>query len=664
MKKTGFLAATILFCLLAGSVHAANICDVDNQLPAYPSVNGSMLLVIPESEVDSRLSSLSEPMKILWQPVDFETYNYFGFGGSMRRFNGCWICELTGKQADFEGMCGPTPFTKSGQFRVDFRAMDFTHTVEFNRTMVVYAQKMSIGTNIDSDGVVHITADTPTSTKEVWITLYDAEDGDKISNYDKVNLTESQYAGRYLIDIDSLSAGAYYASFGFRTEGGETGGDIVRFEIGSETVELTAKTDKTSYFIGEDVIISGQTKYSQVSASVETPSGKTESLGSNTVVNQQYSFEFHITGSEDGDYEVTVTAGGKSSKKIFPVEELINVYPLSLTFDVTDFSTILKKNVTILNTGNDSLALSASTEDITSHVTTKFGKTSLAGSSATTLTVTVSPSALATSTAGKVLISAGDDVSIPVDVTLNVNVQGGTTTEGAGIRVSPGLWKEEDCLVNVPVSYTFTVQSLSDAEINDFDYESTGVEVTDVTLPSSVNKDSFGSLTIEVTPETEKTSGTIEITSSGGSAIIYVNMECASDRLEDDISTLESDVDSLKIQFSDAGFEAETINNIFYYLETELDSASSSLESEWYSSAKESYMSSQARYETLDSLISELDSLPSAGSDDGSWVTWVTVIIVIVILASVGFVLYNKFGSRLFKKGESQDEETIDEELY
>lgn len=664
MKKTGFLLAFVLLFLFVGNVQAGNICD-SNKLPSYPSVNSSMLLIIPETEVDARLSALSGPMKIRWEVRD-SYWLLVDYGGAMHKFNDCWICELSGKTANFNGNCGPTPFKYGGQFRVYFFASDFDNEVDFNTTVVIHTQKMSTGVNIDSDGVVHITADTPTSTKEVWVTLYDAEDGDMIGNYDKVNLTAGNFPGRYFIEISSLSAGTYYATFGFRTTSGETGGDLIKFEIGSEAVELTTKTDKTSYSIGEKVIISGQTKYSQVSASVKTPSGKTESLGSENVVNQQYSYEFHITGSEVGVYEVTATAGGKSSKETFSVKELINVYPLSLSFDVTSLTTTLEKNVTIQNMGNNTLTLSASTEGITNYVTTKFDKTSLSGSSTITMKVTVNPSTLASSAAGKVLISAGDDVIIPVDVTLNLNVHTGITTEGAGIRVSPGLWKEEDCLVNTPVIYTFTVQSLSDAEINDFDYESTGVEVTDVTLPSSVEKDSFGSLKLEVTPDREKTSGTIEITSSGGSATIYVNMDCVRDGLEYDISALESDIDDLRIQFSAAGFEEETVDNIFYFLETGLESASSSLESEWYSSAKESYMSVQARYDTLDDLLDEIGTAPIVpdNGEENPLMTWVMIIVVIVILAFVGIILYNKFGSKLFKKGEAQDEEVIDEELY
>jgi hypothetical protein len=673
MKKTGFLLAIALLFLLVGNVQAANICD-SKKIPSYPSVNGSMLLIIPASEVDSKLSGLSSPMRIRWDVLDQDFY-YIDYGGSLQKFGDCWICEFSGKESTFEGSCGPTPFKMDGQFRIDFAASDFDHPatypeetneeIKFNRTINIHSETMGSGVNVDSDGDVHITVDTPHNTEEVWVTLYDAEDGEMVSGFDKINLTPTLYTGRYLIDIDSLSGGTYYAAFGFRTAGGETGGDLLKFDIGEEEVELTAKTDKDSYFIGETVVISGRTKYSSVTASVEDSAGGKHPLGSADVSDGEYIYDYHITGDEEGDYEVTVTAGGKSAKEIFSVAQTLSVFPLSCTFDITDRSEKLEQNVTIRNVGNGTVTMSAGTEDVASYVTTELGEKSLGTSSSTKLKITVNPAGLSASKTGRVLITAGD-VMIPVDVILNLDIETGPATgDGTALKISPGLWKEDDCIVGTPVSYTFTVQSL-EGEITDFGYDETGLTVSDATLPESVDEDTFGSLDIEITPGVQRTSGTVEITSSGGSSVIYVSLDCIDEDTGDDISTMESDVDKLKLDFSGLGFDAETINSIFYLLTAELESASSSLDSERYASARESYMSAQARYETLQSLASELETSPvqADGGEENPLMTWIVIIVVVVIVALVGFVVYNKFGAKLLKKGGESEEEAIDEELY
>ena len=427
MRKSWFLLASVLFLLLPVNVQASNICDF-SEIPSYPSLNSSMLLIIPRSTAQTQLSGLSEPIKIGWELRETDL-NFLDWG-SMLKFNDCWVCEFSGEISNFYGNCGPTPFRKSGEFLLSYIAKDFGNEKEFNRSILIHSKKMSVGVNVDSNGVVHITVDAPTNTEEVWVSLYDAETGEGVQGFQKTNLTGSDYPGRYYMDITSLSAGVYYASFGFRTTSVEAGGTVAKFEIAEKVIELTAETDKKSYFLGETVAISGQTKYSQVSASVKYPSGRTESLGSKSVVGRQLSYNFQLlTSYEEGEYVVTVNAGNKTVQYSFSAGKLLDVSPLSLSFQVTNLSGKLEKTVTVQNIGNTTVTLSAGSEGVTDYVTLTFDKRTLSPAGTSTLTVELDPAKLVSSVTGKVLVT-GNSVTIPVSTAINLDLQTGVPVTG------------------------------------------------------------------------------------------------------------------------------------------------------------------------------------------------------------------------------------------
>jgi hypothetical protein len=72
-----------------------------------------------------------------------------------------------------------------------------------------------------------------------------------------------------------------------------------------------------------------------------------------------------------------------------------------------------------------------------------------------------------------------------------------------------------------------------------------------------------------------------------------------------------------------------------------------------------------ARYETLGAISSEIGTVAGAGGD-GSLVTIAVIIVALVVLAFVGYFMYTKFGSKIFRGGGKSegDEEAADEELY
>ena len=192
MRKVTLMLAFVSFFLLAANVRAIDICDV-NHLPLYASANSSMLFMVPESIVQTKLANLSQPMKITYWVAD-SNFNVVD-EGSLLKFADCWLCEFTGKTSDFYGNCGPTPFRKSDQFVVYFTAKDFVQKVEFNRTVLVNPEGLKIKAIVDDSGTVKITVVAPLDANEVWLSLYNAVDGKRIQDYDRTQLTPGQYGG-------------------------------------------------------------------------------------------------------------------------------------------------------------------------------------------------------------------------------------------------------------------------------------------------------------------------------------------------------------------------------------------------------------------------------------------------------------------------------------
>jgi len=661
MRKLLLAASLVLFFIFTGNVQASNICDYD-YVPTYPSVNSTMLLVVPRSTVDTQMGDLVDPSKVVWvvRKVDYS----FVDEGSMLKYNDCWVCEFSGKTTDFYGNCGPTPFRTGGSFMLYFTAQDFERMVEFNKTIAIQPEKMASGISVDDSGTVRITADVPINANEVWITLFNAQSGDVIQDFNRTALIKGTYPGRYTMDISSLPVGTYYASFGFRGTG-IYGGSVSRFEIASRVVPLSVDTDKGSYWLGEEVEISGQSDYGQVSAVVRFPSGKTSNLGTANVVSKSYNYAFRLMSDyEAGDYKVTVTAGNKTAEKTFSVSKLIIVNPLSLSFSVTDRSSTITKTITVQNTGNSSITLSASSESITNYVDLEFDKTSVAAGSTATLTVTLDPQTLGSDLTGRILIQGGSMVTVPVSVDVSMDITG--PVEGPVIKASPAFFSTDNCVVGQAVESSFAIQNTGEGSLDDFNYDlSSSLDgIAEVTLPdSSISPGSTKSLGVKITPTYSSASGSVEVSSNGGTTTLYISLNCADGVSTDAIAELETQVASLKDDFTNAGFDEGAVSSIFYSLDDDLSQASDNLQSGSYAQSKENLMKAQATYDALSAVLAEIGSSGGTpGGGDSSWVTWVVVVVVVVILALVGFFIYSKFGSKLLKKGGGEGEEPYEEE--
>jgi hypothetical protein len=664
--KLAFILAFVFLVLLSVNVHAS-LCDFE-YLPSYPSANSSMLLMVPKATTRTRLANMTQPMKISYLVVDGD-FNIVD-EGALSKFNDCWICEFSGVASNFHGSCGPTPFRKSGEFNITFTARDFNDRIEFSKAIDIRPQALLVGTQVDSSGTVGITVEAPIDTEEVWMSLYNAQTGQPLDDYNRSELRKNElFQGRYSMTITSLQNGVYYASFDFVTTSGNIGGGISKFEITSKSTDLSVRTDSSSYWVGQEVVISGQTKCDKVSATVRLPDGRTESLGQKNVVNNQFSYTFKLLSTyNEGSYAVTASACSISSQSSFSVKRVLQVSPNSLNFIVTNRTTAIRKTVTIQNLGNDSVTLSGSTEGLATYVTLSFDRTTLSSASPqSTLTVTLNPEALSSSLTGRVLIRGNDVATFPVDVSVTFS---GSPQDGQKIDINPGYWYTRDCKVGESVKQSFTLQNTGKGELSGFSHSlSSGLDgITTVTLPqSSVPESGSGSVELGITPAARNTAGWVRITAtSGGSVTIYVSLECVQG-LDTDISTLETDVEDLKGRFSDAGLGQQVITSIFENLDTELTGAKSSMDDGDYEDSYTSYTNAKLRYESLKDFI---DNAGSAGpAPDGSWITIVVVIVVLILLAFLGFILYNKFGSKILggltaKKEKTEEEEEYEEELY
>jgi len=666
MKRAGLITAFALFFLLSVNASAiSTICDLET-LPSYPSANSSTLMIIPRSFVQEHMGNFSQPMKISWvlRDMDFFVLDE----GAFIKFKDCWVCEFSGKTSNFYGSCGPTPLRSSGQFTLYFTAKDFSREQEFNRTVIVHSLMLAAGVNVDSTGKVLITVDAPTNTQEVWMTLYSADDGRLIQDYNRTSLKAELYPGRYTMSISSLPLGSYYASFIFRTIDGETGGAVSKFDIRTREVELAVQTDSNSYWLGEEVQISGQTKYDQVSASVRLPNGRVESLGTKTVTGQQFIYTFRLLNTYgEGIYTVSASAGGNTEQRTFTVQKVLEVSPSSIGFTVTNRTDAMERTITIRNVGNETVTLSALTEGLGTHVTADFDRMTLTGSTMATLTVRLNPATTSSGVTGKVLITGNGIVTVPVDVVITLNLPG-AVTQGGGLKVSPGLWQPADCQVGKLMSPTLTIQNTGKGAIGDFSSTvSTELNnVVDVTVPSSdIQEGSTASGKLDITPNKEVTSGWVEIKSSGGSATVYISLDCAPD-LTDGITTLESDVADLKANFRNSGFSDTTVSRMFDSLDSELADLTSKFASGEFAESKRIYSRVRVMLDTLSAVYQEVGTAPPppAGGGDNSWVSIVVVVIVLLIIGLLGYFLYSRFGSKVLGGKGGEGEESYEEELY
>ncbi|UCD02840.1 MAG: hypothetical protein JSV63_03595 [Candidatus Aenigmatarchaeota archaeon] len=641
------------------------MCDL-TKLPPHPPANASMIFIIPKQHVNSNatgLYTLSDPIRIswdLWTP----SWIFLGKSGSMHKYGECWICEFSGKTADFEGSCGPTPFDSSGIYLMNFLAQDIDSSVKFNRTnIVIHSETITIGAKKGKGGVNITAATQPDVVDPPTITMYDAVTGESLSlsgygDDPSVEMEEGTHPGTFYYTLEDLDPGIYYLSFRFTRIGGQSGGDLLKIEISKEDIELTVATDKGSYLVGETVEITGRTIYPSVSATVENPSGITYRLDPvEPNVDDQYLLLFHITDEDEGDYEVKVTAGGKSETTNFKVTgKALDVGPTSLVFDLVDVSE--DRTVLINNTGTSSVTLTIIEEgDISEHVTTDLGDNVLQAGSGTTLTVTADPLKLTeTRTTGKVNVMAGD-VTIPVDVSINYDISV-ISRAGEYLQVVPSFWNVKECMVGESVRKTFTLKNIGTGQIENFGYTEGGqIEVTDAELPDSLG-DTSKSMDLTISAKSATADGYVEVTSSGGTAKIYVSMDCISQDFGEDVSDLEESMNLLMLEFEDKNYDSETIDDLFFTVNDKINDAKSSLDSGDYAYAMQSYASARAKLETLQE-VSTFTEAPAGEVD----LTWVYIIVIIVVIGVVGLFLYSRFGSRLLKRG-GEEETDEDEDLY
>ncbi len=667
MRKALFALAVALFLsfMVPALSQAADICEQDT-VPYYPSYNSSMLLIIPTDEVSSWMAGLSVPLEVKWELSDSITHDPLDWG-SMNKFGDCYVCEFSSSPS-FDASCGPTPFTHAGSYDMEFFANDISGDAYFNRTgFTMYPKTIeSITINI-IDNDVHVNLYAPMSV-EASVNLYDAQTGKLLD----VNLSvdASVYTGAFLIAILDLPVGEYYAEFGTKTSTGARGGSLSKFEIAPADVELEVSTDKTKYWIGESVVITGKTKYAAVSGSVNIPGGTTIPLERKAVTDGEFMYEFPLLKSyAPGNYTITMETTTATDQATIEVRKLFDIDngkdKLALTLGPSE---TVEQNITISNEVNASITLAATVEDIGDYVDARFTKNTIGGNSATDLMLSIDPSGLTGTKTGKILVSsAAYGVVIPIDVSLTV--QAGPAecppVEAGELEVSPALWVVDECLAGETLNRTFTIKNNGDSDMTSFSYKATDIEVEGYDFPDKLVPGVPGSLELSVrTGPSGKASGSVQIKGGDSTQDVYISLSCAVDKSVE-LDLLQSDVDSLKSSFEESGFSDTSVGFIFSPIDEALDSSSEDMNSGDYALAEQEYLAASSMYQSLSAVYSEIGS---AGGDS-SGATGVIVILVIALVGVVGFLVYDKLGGKLFKKAGSQPsgeggEETYEEELY
>ncbi|MBN1896372.1 MAG: hypothetical protein JW789_01435 [Candidatus Aenigmarchaeota archaeon] len=664
MKKSVFLAAMIAFTMFSGSVLAEEICDF-KLIPANPSVNGSVIVVVPTYFVASNLSNLTGAMRIEWDIQDPIEHNLVA-RGLLHRFGDCWVCEFSGKYSNFEGNCGPSPFRYSGNYLFNGYAFNYDKSVYFDWDVPVNSKTMKHAINIVDDDV-YISVEAPIDTEYVSIKIYDAYTGKIVDDVEKKNLTKGNSSGVFFTSIESVDPGTYYLAFSFKTSDKYRGGDLAKFTIGTEGVELNTKIDKSSYWLGESVMISGQTKYSTVTLKLQKPSGAFEEIDKVTAVSERYSAEYVLPiGYAEGDYRIVAEAGNATADVTFNAKRLFSVSKTAASFTVSNRSVRSSENITIQNTGVETLTLSVTTQGLGTAAEARIDKSVVAASSSTVLTIETNPLTVFDDVEGKVIVTGNGIVAVPIDVSINLDLPGQATGAGTAMDISPGYLFTDDCRMDEEYEASFTVKNTGSTLMNAFSYNPSGISLSEGTsAPSSISAGGIGTLKLVLVPDSRVNEGYVTLTSSGGSSNIYIKMMCTGD-ISYDIETLSTDIAILKETFAGLGFDSATVDDMFYIIDSEVSDTQSSYDSGEYATAAESYASAKARYEAFQEIALAMELGGPSPGGDSSWVTYVIIVIVLAVLGGAGFFVYSKYGSKL--KGGSEDspqgEESYDEELY
>lgn len=668
MARTALVAAIFTLVMLPSGALAAGICDSPSAtIPHYPSLNSSMLLIIPASDVSYWFGGLSPPMKVRWDVHDEWFTPIPWAAGSMAKFGSCYVCEFSGSPS-FDASCGPTPFTTEygNEYNITFIANDFNEEKTFDRSILMHPDQFrGILIDIGEDGKVQATADPPAvPMADVSMDIYDASTG--LRSNASGSMEEGDY-GRYTKDIEGLKPGVYYADFSFRTSEGKAGGDLRKFTI-SPVSGFTVEPEKASYWIGEKMQITGISGYPKVKLSLL--------LNDNTVATQEkavadgrYDAEFQLEKTYlKGNYTVAAEYGTNKVEKPVEVKELFTLSKVTHTFTFFDSSSKLSENVTVRNAVNDSINLTVST-DLGSFLVPSLAKSGLGPFTTTTLTLAANPTGLPSAgKSGKVTVLTSDGkVAISMDVSLvsNAACPQCPAASSPAIEVSPSLWEKKKCVAGDTIEETFTITNRGAGALGGFSLSSADFNVNEekTSLPSgSIAAGGTGNAVVSLVAEDGLKSGYLELSSGSSRARIYVVTSCAYDNTID-VETLRGNFDALYVSFTESGFSDDKVDALMGDVEYDLGNAESYAASGDFAAAAQSYAKASAGYDALESAY---DEIGSGGSGDGGLLV---MMLSVALVAVLGILFYVMFGAKLLKGkaaggGEERSGQQAEEELF
>ncbi|MCK5017028.1 MAG: hypothetical protein KAS32_08145 [Candidatus Peribacteraceae bacterium] len=617
MKRVLAIVLIVIFTLtLASSVSADPDVTV---LPSIISVGSPALI-----KVDPQTTQT--PIRVTWS-----VYNTGNIGmGSFPLVDGIGACYFSND--DGNATCGPTPFYQIGE--TELYVYVITPTGTSNRTVSINVSSAEIpldGVNREDNKIYMYFI----MGQKEWMkySIYNED----LSIYQSERALEYNISeGRYMADI-TLNPGVYYFTF-MLNDTGTYGGAMKRIEIPSSDF-LTIQTDKTEYWTGEKITISGTTNANQVSGDIYFPDGtKADEFSLTVGGNQSFSYEFAADSDwPEGEYEIKTDKPIVKSTK-FSITEFFEISPESVSESLDsgdDFYAEIE--VTYLRANSTNISISTSGDVLGSYVSLSDTELNSQESATITIDITEVDSAIE----GKITLSTDQGLSldIPVSIAVASSGTGGdcpACSSGALVIDSDYLVWSSECLTGSEIYTQVKITNNGATTVSDMIYtvEDIGFDqsfeslenygyidfpVADTTISAGDSE----YIVITTTPESAgKYEATVTILSDTDSAFFVVNLECFDD-ITYDLTDLTERLDGLSLT-------EEASDDI----ESDITKAENAIALGSYKLADEYYKSAELKVDTME--------LAPAGAPMDMTLIIVVIIIVVAIAIVVWFMKFKQ----------------------
>ena len=570
-----------------------------------------------------------KPIRIVWSIYDMGNEGL----GSFPIVDGKGICYFSND--DENATCGPSPFTQTGETDLYVYVITPTKITNTTERLNISSLEIPMGGVQKEDNTVYMyfyTEERDLMTYTIYkedLTIYQSN---RPISYDA---TEGRYEGNI-----TLNAGVYYFAF-VVNDNDVTGTALKRIYIPSEDF-LTISADKNEYWTGEKITTAGTTNADTVTGQINFPNGtKAKDFSTDVAGDNTFSYEFNSKSNwPEGEYEIKTSHPLSKSVK-FSVVEFFELVPESVSVVINksdDFETSIQlKN--LRNETNISLSTTGGMKD--EYVT--IGDTHLSPQETTTITISITNVGANIKGTIKLTTPAGLELSIPVSITAIEEGECPPCIPSDGAKAleideDSLVWSQE-CIIEEEISYSIIISNNGDSILSDFDYEVRDVLTTENSLEDldsyeyiiipiqdfSVDPGESEYLDISIMPAyAGRHQGLITFTSNGGSASIFVDLNCFTD--------ITGDLESLSEDLSDLNPSQDVLNDI----SSDIEYAQNAFDYGNYQQANEHYENARAKIGVL-----EKGGVSQPMDLDLTWMI-IIIIIVVVVLVVVWFFKFKK----------------------